>query len=54
VAAILHKALTELARRLDIRDGAGGLVDFRRTHRFRHTVVICTAFARVRDVSSAA
>lgn len=37
VAATLHKALTELARRLDIRDGAGGLVDFRRTHRFRHT-----------------
>jgi integrase len=37
VAATLHKALTELARRLDIRDGAGRLVDFRRTHRFRHT-----------------
>lgn len=37
VAATRHKALTELARRLDIRDGAGGLVDFRRTHRFRHT-----------------
>jgi len=26
-----------LARRLDIRDGAGRLVDFQRTHRFRHT-----------------
>lgn len=37
VAATLHRALTELARRLDIRDGAGRLVDFRRTHRFRHT-----------------
>jgi integrase len=37
VAATLHKALTELARRLDICDGAGRLVDFRRTHRFRHT-----------------
>ena len=37
VAATLHKALTELARRLDIRDSAGRLVGFRRTHRFRHT-----------------
>jgi integrase len=37
VAATLHKALTELARRLDIRDSAGRLIDFRRTHRFRHT-----------------
>ena len=37
VAATLHKALTELARQLDIRDSAGRLVDFRRTHRFRHT-----------------
>lgn len=37
LAATLHKALTELARRLDIRDSAGRLVDFRRTHRFRHT-----------------
>jgi hypothetical protein len=37
VSATLHKALTELARRLDIRDGAGRLVDFQRTHRFRHT-----------------
>ncbi|MFB7327617.1 hypothetical protein [Streptomyces sp. NPDC056190] len=26
-----------LARRLDIRDSAGRLVDFNRTHRFRHT-----------------
>lgn len=37
VLATLHKALTELARRLDIRDSAGRPVDFRRTHRFRHT-----------------
>jgi len=37
VSATLHRALTELARRLDIRDGAGRLVDFQRTHRFRHT-----------------
>jgi integrase len=37
VAATLHRVLTELARRLDIRDGAGRLADFRRTHRFRHT-----------------
>ena len=37
VLATLHKALTELARRLDIRDSAGQPVDFRRTHRFRHT-----------------
>ncbi|MGH3224785.1 MAG: tyrosine-type recombinase/integrase [Streptosporangiaceae bacterium] len=37
VSATLHKALTELARRLDIRDSAGRLVDFQRTHRFRHT-----------------
>ena len=37
VAATLHKALTELARRLDIRDSAGRLAGFRRTHRFRHT-----------------
>jgi len=28
----------ELARRLDVRDSAGALVDFNRTHRFRHTV----------------
>ncbi len=33
----LHKALTELARRLGIRDSAGRTVDFQRTHRFRHT-----------------
>jgi integrase len=37
VSATLHRALTELARRLDIRDSAGRLVDFQRTHRFRHT-----------------
>lgn len=34
----LHNLLTRLAERLDIRDGAGRLVDFNRTHRFRHTV----------------
>ena len=37
VSATLHRVVTELARRLDIRDGAGRLVDFQRTHRFRHT-----------------
>jgi hypothetical protein len=37
VSATLHRALTELARRLDIRDSAGRLVDFQRIHRFRHT-----------------
>ena len=37
VSATLHRGLTELARRLDIRDSAGRLVDFQRTHRFRHT-----------------
>ena len=37
VSATLHKALSELARRLDIRDSAGRPVDFQRTHRFRHT-----------------
>jgi integrase len=34
----LRDLLTELARRLDVRDAAGALVDFNRTHRFRHTV----------------
>ena len=34
----LHARLSELARRLDVRDSAGALVDFNRTHRFRHTV----------------
>jgi len=37
VSATLHRVLTELARRVDIRDSAGRPVDFRRTHRFRHT-----------------
>ncbi|MGO9193249.1 MAG: tyrosine-type recombinase/integrase [Streptosporangiaceae bacterium] len=37
VSATLHRELTELARRLGIRDAAGRLVDFQRTHRFRHT-----------------
>ncbi len=34
----LHDRLSKLARRLDVRDSAGALVDFNRTHRFRHTV----------------
>ena len=34
----LHARLSELARRLNVRDSAGALVDFNRTHRFRHTV----------------
>jgi integrase len=33
----LRERLGELARRLDIRDSTGTLVDFQRTHRFRHT-----------------
>jgi integrase len=33
----IHNTVGELARRLDIRDGVGRLVDFNRTHRFRHT-----------------
>jgi integrase len=35
--ARLHDVLSQLVRRLDIRDGTGRLVDFQRTHRFRHT-----------------
>jgi integrase len=34
----LRDLLGELARRLDVRDAAGALIDFNRTHRFRHTV----------------
>jgi len=34
----LRNLLTELATRLDVRDNAGAVVDFNRTHRFRHTV----------------
>ena len=34
----LRQLLTELATRLDVRDSTGALVDFNRTHRFRHTV----------------
>ncbi len=37
VASTLHKTLTELARRLGIRDSAGRMIDFQRTHRFRHS-----------------
>lgn len=33
----LREQIGELARRLDIRDPTGALVDFQRTHRFRHT-----------------
>jgi integrase len=33
----LRDRLSTLAARLDIRDAAGRLVDFNRTHRFRHT-----------------
>jgi integrase len=33
----IHTIVGELARRLDIRDSVGRLVDFNRTHRFRHT-----------------
>ncbi len=33
----LNEMLTQLVARLDIRDGSGRLVDFQRTHRFRHT-----------------
>ena len=41
----LRQLLTRLAARLDVRDSTGALVDFNRTHRFRHTAVICTALA---------
>jgi integrase len=34
----LRSLLTDLAVRLDVRDSTGALVDFNRTHRFRHTV----------------
>jgi integrase len=34
----LRALLTELAGRLDVRDSTGAVVDFNRTHRFRHTV----------------
>ena len=37
MSATLHKTLTELALRLGIRDSTGRMVDFQRTHRFRHT-----------------
>jgi integrase len=33
----IHLMVGDLARRLGIRDGVGRLVDFNRTHRFRHT-----------------
>jgi len=36
-SAQLRNRLTELAERLNIRDSAGHLTDFQRTHRFRHT-----------------
>ena len=34
----LRQLLSELAARLDVRDSTGKLIDFNRTHRFRHTV----------------
>ncbi len=34
----LRQLLTKLASRLDVRDSTGTLIDFNRTHRFRHTV----------------
>jgi integrase len=34
----LRSLLTKLAIRLDVRDSTGSVVDFNRTHRFRHTV----------------
>jgi integrase len=34
----LRQLLTKLAARLDVRDSTGALIDFNRTHRFRHTV----------------
>jgi integrase len=37
-AGSLRPLLSELALRLDVRDSTGRLVDFNRTHRFRHTV----------------
>jgi Phage integrase family len=36
-ASSLRHVLTTLAARLDIHDTTGRLVDFQRTHRFRHT-----------------
>jgi len=36
-ATRLRAVLEQLARRLDIRDSTGAVVDFNRTHRFRHT-----------------
>jgi integrase len=33
----INARLSEFASRLDIRDSTGRLVDFNRTHRFRHT-----------------
>lgn len=36
-ATRLRAMLDQLARRLDVRDATGALVDFNRTHRFRHT-----------------
>ena len=38
----------------EVWDSTGALVDFNRTHRFRHTVVICTASVGMRYVGSAA
>ena len=43
----LRNLLTDLAVRLDVRDSTGALVDFNRTHRFRHTVA--TGFESARN-----
>jgi hypothetical protein len=54
----LRQLLTELATRLDVRDSTGALVDFNRTHRFRHTVATnlqvsgvasCASFGKIRE-----
>jgi hypothetical protein len=44
-ANTLNGLLTQLAAALQITDATGALVDFQRTHRMRHTKVICTAFS---------
>ena len=53
-ANTLNGLLTQLAAVLQVTDATGAAVDFQRTHRMRHTKVICTASAPVRDVGSAA
>jgi integrase len=50
----LRQLLTELATRLDVRDSTGALVDFNRTHRFRHTVATNLLNAGARCTSCSA